>query len=178
MAKKDKALVHAAQLYEKRKKKNEAEGKSGGKATVPEEGKAQLEILDCLLGKDNWENKAYNFELKVVGGINEGRKFKKSLALEAKEPPAGFSEDQIIEWTFDALEKLGVENPMDRDEVEGLTGAIVNATFAKSKKHKSDPLKWPVIYFNSMEVPPQDEDEGEEEDASVEEDDLDYLNVE
>lgn len=184
MAKKNKALETAQKVWAERKKKNKESGKAGGKATVPEVGKAQAEVVDCLLGKDNFENRSYNFELKIVGGVNEGRKMNKSLSLECKSPPNDkITEEMIISWSLDALEKLGVQDPFDRDEVEALTGAVIDITFHRSKT--ADSTKWPNIYFNGVAVPAAVDEEEEtetpeeetEEVVEEEDDEFDYVEV-
>lgn len=179
MAKKDKTLANAAKIWEAKAKEKANKPKS----TPPEAGKAQAEILDVFLGKDHFENKAYEFELKIVGGVNMGRKFTKHLGIEAKTPPPNFTEDDVVGWTVDALSNMGCTS-VDRDEVESLAGAIVNITF--HKKAGSDAKKWPVIYFNSLDTPaPQDADDDDDEPVAEvadnveadDDDDFDYIEV-
>ena len=171
MAKKDKALENAAKIW----KEKQAEKASKPKATVPEAGKAQVEIVDVFLGKDHFENKAYEFELKVVGGVNMGRKFTKHLGMECKKAPDGFTADDVVGWSVDALDKLGCTS-IDRDEVESLAGAVANVTFHRKKG--ADATKWPTIYFNSLETPAPEGDDEEEETSSSDDGDDEFSFVE
>lgn len=168
MAKKDKALENAQRIWKEKTAQNK---EKKAKATVPEVGKAQAEILSCFLGKDHFKNKAYEFELKIVGGVNMDRTFTKHIGLECKEPPEGYTENDIVGWNMDALDKLGVASP-ERDDVECLEGAIVNISFHRSKGKSAD--KWPNIYFNSVDTPAPSEDAAGDE---VVDDEFDYIDA-
>jgi len=161
---KSKQLENAANIFKELKAKKE----NKPKATVPEVGKAQLEVVDCFLGKDNFDNKAFEFELKVVGGANEGRSFTKHIGLECKEPPEGYSANDILGWGLAELAKLGLES-IERDEVESLNGAIINGSFHRKKGALA--TKWPRIYFNSLETPAPTEEVAEADD----DDDFGYI---
>lgn len=163
---KNKALENASTRFAAMKEK--AENKP--KAKVPEVGKAQFEVVDCFLGKDHFENKAFEFELKVVGGVNMDRNFTKHIGIECKEPPEGYTSEQIIDWGMAELSKLGLAD-IERDTVEGLSGAIINGAFHRKKG--ADATRWPRIYFNSLEqAAPTDDGEAVEAET---EDDLDYI---
>ena len=172
---KHKALSAAGSRLKEWKKETKAK-----KATtsMPQTGKVQLLLEDVLFGKDKWGNAAYNFETVVQTGPDEGRKYTHSLPMEATSEDGSKTPEQLAEWSgwamdamFDALTKLGVKDPTDRDEVEGLAGSIIDATFWKGKTGKwIDPIKgpkmWPKLFFNKMVTPV-----GEEAEAAVADDD-------
>ncbi len=179
MAKKHKALTAAGSRLEDWKKESKTKE---AKSSMPEVGKVQLLLEDVLFGKDKWGNAAYNFDTIIQTGPDKGRKYQHSLAMEATSEDGSKTKEQLAEWStwamdamFDNLTKIGVKDPTDRDEVEGLSGSIIEASFWKGKSGKwVDPIKgpkmWPKLFFNSMITPageevtePESADDGDDE---------------
>jgi hypothetical protein len=156
MPKKNPALANAATLFKKLKQKKERKG-------PPAPGKYQAEVLDVRLDKDKWENQCYTWDLKVLNGENEGRKITRYMNLEYKSDDKEESKARTykcVEQASRCISNLGLES-IDRDDVEGMTGAVIDITLWK---HESwDGTKWPKIYFSGLVTPPTEEEDDEEE---------------
>tara|TARA_R110002126_G_scaffold5248_3_gene27704 strand:+ start:347 stop:904 length:558 start_codon:yes stop_codon:yes gene_type:complete len=154
------------------------------KATAYQEGKCQVELTEVLFGKDKWGNTAFNFEGKILNGPDVGRTLQHSLPLEATSSDGSKTPEQLKEWTGWALEALyknlsaiGLDT-VDRDEVENISGAIIEIAFWRGKGEKWPATRWPKVFFQKLVTPPPGE-EAEEvaTPADASDDEYDYEEI-